>query len=76
MAKPHPTAEYLLIQAGLAVALPLLGLAVALAFNVAGLETLLQSSADRLIMTLIMAVGAVTTFAPFIFTTAVLLLAE
>ena len=58
------------------MALPLLGLAVALTFNVAGLETLLQSSADRLIMTLIMAVGAVTTFAPFIFTTAVLLLAE
>ncbi len=76
MAKPHPTAQYLLIQAGLAVALPLFGLAVALTFNVAGLETLLQYSTDRVLMTLILAAGAVTTFTPFIFTTAVLLLAE
>lgn len=79
MPKPstvHPIAHYLACQACLAVLLPLVFANLAVLLDIAGVGSMLTSSAAPVTALVLIMVTAVTSFAPMIFATAVVLLAD
>ena len=76
MSPLHPIAQYLLIQLVIAITMPIAGVIVAIGLDVAGIGTLLSQTFSPTLGFIAMVAMSISMFAPIIFMTAVMLLAE